>query len=410
MKRMFKLNLKQDKGAATALVIFTVIMFVTILSGTYLIIMAKAKAQLKSDVRIQDVYLDDVINVNEIYNEIVDNYLERVTVTFNANGGTGVMDNFKIIKGRAGNLPAVAFIKNGSTFRKWTTNADGTGTSYNNGEEVTLESDLTLYAQWAEQYTITYNLGGGTASNPITYFSDSENFTLNNPTKDGYTFIGWTVDEDDTPVKSVTIETGTTGNKTYTANWASSSFGNNYTQLDYIESTGTQYINTGIYPKSNTKVVCDLQYTENVGNCNNGWGSSGSQEAYMWGINSVNFCTFVSSQWSYQNSSVAKDLNRHVFNLSSGSQKFDGTEFGTSTIGDTATSSQTMYLFANHVEWNNVPEDYCKERIYYCKILEGNILVREFIPCKRNSDNKPGLYDAVTNSFYVNLGLGEFTM
>ena len=68
-------------------------------------------------------------------------------------------------------------------------------------------------------YTITYNLDGGTATNPIKYTEDSDSFTLNEPELYGYNFIGWTGSNGDIPQKQVTIESGTTGNLEFTANY-----------------------------------------------------------------------------------------------------------------------------------------------------------------------------------------------
>ncbi len=77
-----------------------------------------------------------------------------------------------------------------------------------------LSGDTTLYAKWeAITYSITYVLDGGTnsASNPSSYTIESEAITLQAPTKEGYTFTGWTEGD--------TIAAGSTGNKTFTANW-----------------------------------------------------------------------------------------------------------------------------------------------------------------------------------------------
>lgn len=67
-------------------------------------------------------------------------------------------------------------------------------------------------------YTITYNLGGGSHSNPTTYTPSQLPLTLTNPTKTGCTFNGWS---GDTGVldESSRIKEGTTGNLTFTANW-----------------------------------------------------------------------------------------------------------------------------------------------------------------------------------------------
>ena len=70
-------------------------------------------------------------------------------------------------------------------------------------------------------YTINYQLNNGivNGNNPLTYSSDTNSFTLINPTKKGYTFIGWTGSNGNTMQKDVTIPKGSTGNKNYIANW-----------------------------------------------------------------------------------------------------------------------------------------------------------------------------------------------
>ncbi len=82
--------------------------------------------------------------------------------------------------------------------------------------------DATATAQWkVVNYSITYNLNGGTVSkaNPTSYNIETADFALNNPTKTGYTFTGWTGSNGTTPTINVTIKKGSTGNKSYTANW-----------------------------------------------------------------------------------------------------------------------------------------------------------------------------------------------
>ena len=76
-------------------------------------------------------------------------------------------------------------------------------------------------ATWVEKdkYNITYVLEGGTVEgNPDTYTED-DSFTLNNPTKDGFEFLGW-IDEQGADLgTTVTIQEGTTGDLTFTAAW-----------------------------------------------------------------------------------------------------------------------------------------------------------------------------------------------
>ena len=106
---------------------------------------------------------------------------------------------------------------NGSYF-KW---LGSDGNLYAPGESV--PADVTkLTAQWTvHQYTITYDLAGGTVEgNPDTYTIETVAFTLKNPTKSGYTFTGWSgTGLDGENNMTVTIPKGSTGERRYTAHW-----------------------------------------------------------------------------------------------------------------------------------------------------------------------------------------------
>jgi uncharacterized repeat protein (TIGR02543 family) len=70
------------------------------------------------------------------------------------------------------------------------------------------------------EYSITYNLNGGSISNPRTsYNCGSADFTLVQPTRTGCIFAGWTGTDIDTPQMNVTIPCGSTGDREYTATW-----------------------------------------------------------------------------------------------------------------------------------------------------------------------------------------------
>ena len=83
--------------------------------------------------------------------------------------------------------------------------------------------DLVFTAKWELViYTITYNLDGGSVEtpNPTEYNYESKAITLNNPTKEGYTFAGWTGSGIEGTSDEVTIAQYSTGDRTYTAKWA----------------------------------------------------------------------------------------------------------------------------------------------------------------------------------------------
>lgn len=73
-------------------------------------------------------------------------------------------------------------------------------------------------------YTITYNMDGGTVSGLKTTYTVEDTFTLPQPTKTGYTFLGYVGSNGTSAQKSVTVNNGTRGNLTYTAQWQANKY------------------------------------------------------------------------------------------------------------------------------------------------------------------------------------------
>ena len=124
---------------------------------------------------------------------------------------------------------------------------------YAPGESVP-EVVTTLTAQWTvNQYTITYDLAGGTVEgNPNTYTIETVAFTLKNPTKSGYTFTGWSgTGLDGENNMTVTIPTGSTGNRTYKAHWRYNGSGHSYS---YYTIKATAGADGSISPSGNVSV------------------------------------------------------------------------------------------------------------------------------------------------------------
>ncbi|CAN2226762.1 Listeria/Bacterioides repeat [Candidatus Nanopelagicaceae bacterium] len=72
------------------------------------------------------------------------------TMVFDANTGSGTMANQSITSGVSTALTSNTYTKSGYSFVNWTTNADGSGTSYSNGQSITRSTGATLYAQWTK--------------------------------------------------------------------------------------------------------------------------------------------------------------------------------------------------------------------------------------------------------------------
>lgn len=134
------------------------------------------------------------------------------------------------------------------------------------------------------EYTISYDYAGGNATNKTNYTIETATFTLNNPTKTGYEFTGWSgtglTGENN---MTVTISEGSTGNRNYTAHWKVKTYGidfvNNYTSFMTMEKVGDSsaiehgsYIKREIsidkciykiYNSNKTTVICTVTYTLN---------------------------------------------------------------------------------------------------------------------------------------------------
>lgn len=149
-----------------------------------------------------------------------------VTVTFDATGGTPATTTKLCGPGtEVGTLPGDP-AKQHYRFDGWWTDAKS-------GTQVTpttvVEEDVIFYAHWIpSQFTITYDLDGGELpagkSNPTSYNSDTKAFTLVNPQKTGYVFLGWSGTEITGTQVRVTIPRGSSGNRSYAANWKTQDF------------------------------------------------------------------------------------------------------------------------------------------------------------------------------------------
>ncbi len=122
------------------------------------------------------------------------------TVTYNANGGTGAPS--AQTKTASANLVLSSDIPTWSNhaFQYWNTAQYGTGTTYYPGGTYSTNANVTLYAQWRELYTITYNANGGSGA-PSSFTKTqgrSEILSTVTPTRSGYTFFRWNTASDGT--------------------------------------------------------------------------------------------------------------------------------------------------------------------------------------------------------------------
>lgn len=167
---------------------------------------------------IQIIAYDNVGNSSVVN---ITGYISNViTVNYNVNGGNGApakQNKYNTVDLTLSNIKPT---RTGYTFVSWNTSSDGSGTSYQSGSKYTSNESMTLYAIWeANTYSISYNLNGGSyGSNHPTSGKYGSTITISNPTRDNYTFTGWTVSGTGTSMNGTNLIVGA-GNITLTANW-----------------------------------------------------------------------------------------------------------------------------------------------------------------------------------------------
>lgn len=222
--------------------------------------------------------------------------------------------------------------------------------------------------------------------------------------------------------------TATNGSKTLTGKWMqkpnpeSISLPSGYTQLEYIESTGTQYIDTGLSLPSGFRFVGDIQVTDSSGP-----GNIIGAEKIINGVGYRNNFTYYNSGWGIgaggwgtKDMTVSHDNSRIEFSNIVGDDlylKINGESVAvTFSSGYPKTDNRTdesLFVFAlrNNLDGTNKVTQYAKFKNYGMSVYssaDDSSLVGNFIPCKRNSDGVVGLYDLVSNTFFENAGTGEF--
>ncbi len=174
-----------------------------------------------------------------------------------------------------------------------------------------------------------------------------------------------------------------------------------YTALEYLESTGTQYIDTGIIVKATTLAEFEYQFV-------------GSAKNYVFGQVAGRGSSIIGYRtdriWWFRNTDLDLiDNNKHkvVFNQQDGKVYRDGVVLATRGAFGTQ-QSQTILLFAELNDNNTINKG--KVKIYNFKLKEGSTpsVIQNLVPARRNSDGVLGMYDTVSNTFFTNKGTGEF--
>lgn len=218
------------------------------------------------------------------------------TVTFNANGGSGTMSPQSASTATA--LTLNAFTKSGSSFIGWNTSADGSGTSYSNGQSYSFSASITLYAQWSSSVSYSYDSVGGSNTPSGGTVSSGTQITLGSPgIRSGYDFNGWY-----SSATGITYNAGSTytvnASTTFTASWTSSGGGGSTFTYSY-DSAGGSATPAGGSVASGSNIILGSPGTKTGYNFD-GWLSNYNGQTYQSGTYShaIYANTSFTAQWS----------------------------------------------------------------------------------------------------------------
>ena len=181
--------------------------------------------------------------------------------------------------------------------------------------------------------------------------------------------------------------------------------GGTETTVEYIESTGTQYIDTGIVP-TNHRVRMKFQKTDSLGSSIFGcYGTTALTDSYE--------LTWYQGKWYYSNGqkntnhptippAVTDVVTLDYFTFDN-KVIMNGNEVG-STLGSSV-SSNSLYLFGKNATYQQLSN----MKLWYAQIYDRATeeLVRDFVPAV-DENGVVCLYDNVTETYFYNQGEGEF--
>jgi len=194
------------------------------------------------------------------------------------------------------------------------------------------------------------------------------------------------------------------------------------TPLQYIESSGSQWIDTGVKLNQNSRVVCKYIITAYQTAIRHGSGPFGARAGYLnnvFGVYSIvnnvrQFSVYYGQEEqnffinSLQGKTINLDANKNVWNFTVGTTNYSKT-FSSQTFQNQG----NLYLFKwdyweEHPNNNGIDPDLTDGgiRMLECDIYDNGTKIRQYRP--NLNGNEAGLFDEINNVFYGNSGTEQF--
>ena len=189
-----------------------------------------------------------------------------------------------------------------------------------------------------------------------------------------------------------------------------------FTAVEYIQTSGSQYIDTGVKASASVGMSADFCFVDARTNQNlahayepyekpyelmvlmlSGWGSPDGAVWFVCGYSAIQY--FKKS-----------DTDRHVYHFNVDGQytvEMDGIQYAKADPSQTTfpADARNLYLFARN---SPAVDGYARMKLYSCAIYDGGRKIRDFKPCL-DADGVPCLYDLIGKTALYNQGTGSFT-
>lgn len=193
----------------------------------------------------------------------------------------------------------------------------------------------------------------------------------------------------------------------YNQGTGSFTYGRQIHPVEYLESTGTQYINTGYKPNTNTECSMAFMFTSLDSTYRTPLSirtSDGAADSFTMATTTTSLLNFAFGTTYFDVTTSPQANTYYKATLKSGEATLNNLSV-TKAASTITQSGLTAYMFARNA--NGTASNFFKGKIYNCQIKESNTLVRDYIPCVDESGTGY-MFDRVTHTLFGNSGTGQF--
>ena len=188
-----------------------------------------------------------------------------------------------------------------------------------------------------------------------------------------------------------------------------------FTAVEYIQTSGSQYIDTGVKSSASVGLSADFCFVDARDNQNlaqtyrpgyyqlmvlllSSWGSPDGSVWFLYGY---------SNTLQYFKKA---DTDRHIYHFNADGQytvEMDGIQYAKADPSQTTfpAYARNLYLFARN---SQAADGYARMKLYSCAMYDGGVKIRDFKPCL-DTNGVPCLYDLISKTAFYNQGSGSFT-